>query len=80
MTPIMDAEVAMAASADAADCTGDDPSWVEAIGTNHADRCMATEGCRNLLRAQLETGAHWIRDPDQLAAARASVGLSHDPI
>jgi hypothetical protein len=80
MTPIMDAEMAMAASADAAERIGDDPSWVEAVGINHADRCMATEGCRNLLRAQLGTGAHWIRDPDQLAAARASVGLSHDPV
>lgn len=79
MIPIMDAEAAVAASSNAPDRTGDDASWVEAVGTNHADRCMATEGCRKLLRAQLDTGAHWIRDPDQLAAARASVGLLHDP-
>ena len=80
MTPIMDTDVAMAMSAQDADRAGDDPSWVEAVGTNHAGRCMATDGCRKLLRAQLATGAHWLRDPDRLAAARASVGLSDDPV
>ena len=80
MTPIMDAAVAMATAANTPACTEDDPSWVEAVGTNHADRCMATEGCRNLLRAQLETGAHWICDPERLAAARASVGLPPDSV
>lgn len=80
MTPIMDAEEAIPASATPTQCVEDDPSWVEAVGTNHADRCMATEGCRNLLRAQLETGAHWICDPERLAAARASVGLPPNPV
>lgn len=80
MTPIMDTAVAMASAANPPACTEDDPGWVEAVGTNHAHRCMATEGCRNLLRAQLETGAHWIHDPKRLAAARASVGLPHNPI
>lgn len=78
MTSIMDAGVAMAASANATDGAEDDPSWVEAAGTGHADRSMAAEGCQRLLRAQLETGAHWIRDPQRLAEARASVGLTQD--
>lgn len=33
-------------------------------------------GCRALLRAQLKTGAHWIRDRETFAAACASVGLA----
>jgi len=32
-------------------------------------RRKAADGCRTLLRRQLETGAFWINDPDKLAAA-----------
>ena len=80
MMPMNGAAAAMTACANPIHFAEDDPSWVEAVGTNHADRCMATEGCHNLLRAQLATGAHWISDPERLAAARASVGLPFDPV
>ena len=76
----MAAEGAVAVPVNLSDGTEDEPSWVEAVGTNHAERCMAMMGCQRLLRAQLATGAHWIRDPQQLAALRASLGLPQDPV
>lgn len=50
-----------------------------AIGDNSAEnaaRKAAQAGCDALLRAQLATGAHWIRDRETFVAACASVGLA----
>lgn len=44
---------------------------------SYADPALEAEmGSRNLLRAQLRTGKHWITDPALFAAACESVGLA----
>lgn len=49
---------------------------VEDARITSAAHQAAVNGCRALLRAQLMTGAHWIRDREAFAAACASVGLA----
>jgi hypothetical protein len=42
---------------------------------SNIERELLSFACDALLRRQLETGAHWIRDPAQFQAACESVGL-----
>lgn len=41
-----------------------------------SEQDQAREACDTLLRRQLETGAHWIRDPAQFRVVCESVGLA----